>query len=71
MLAHGTEDWRVDYEHSRRLIRMLNLAGRPPVMMTFEGEGHGGFSKKNETALWNGVAGFLRAHLGVKQEALH
>lgn len=71
MLVHGTEDVRVDYEHSRRLIRMLNLAGRPPVMMTLVGEGHGGFSKKNETALWNGVAGFLRAHLGVKQEALH
>lgn len=69
MLAHGTEDVRVDYEHSRRLIRMLNLAGRPPVMMTLEGEGHGDLSQNNETALWNGVAGFLRAHLDAGQTA--
>jgi dipeptidyl aminopeptidase/acylaminoacyl peptidase len=69
MLVHGTEDPRVDYEHSRRLVRMLNLAGRPPVMMTLVGEGHGGFSTDNETALWTGVAGFLRAHLGAHPTA--
>ncbi len=63
MLAHGTEDDRVEFEHSRRLIRMLNLAGRPPTMMAFAFEGHGGFKQKNELVLWTGIAGFLRAHL--------
>ncbi len=63
MLAHGTEDARVDYEHTRRLVRMLNLAGHPPTVLTLVGEGHGGFDSKNEIALWSGVAGFLRAHL--------
>ena len=69
MLAHGTDDRRVDYEHSRRLVRMLNLAGRPPVMISFEGEGHGDFNTKDETALWNAVAGFLREHLDAKPNA--
>ena len=63
MLAHGTEDVRVDYENSRRLVRMLNMAGREPVMLTLRGEGHGNFDNDNLIALWTGVAGFLRAHL--------
>ena len=63
MLAHGTEDQRVDFEHSRRMLRMLNMAGKPPVMLTLDGEGHGDFNHKNEIALWSGIAGFLRAHL--------
>lgn len=71
MLVHGTDDTRVDYEHSRRLVRMLNLAGRPPVMLTLEGEDHGDFSEKNETALWIGVAGFLQAHLGAQAAPAH
>src|SRR5690606_33503004 len=41
LLAHGTEDLRVDFEHSRRLSRMLSEAGRPPVLLALEGEGHG------------------------------
>jgi dipeptidyl aminopeptidase/acylaminoacyl peptidase len=69
MLAHGTEDQRVDYENSFRLARMLNIAGRAPVMMTLEGEGHGGFENVNEIALWGGVAGFLRAHLDARPAA--
>ncbi|HEY2344954.1 MAG TPA: prolyl oligopeptidase family serine peptidase [Xanthomonadaceae bacterium] len=63
MLAHGTEDQRVDYEHSRRLVRMLNLAGHPPVMLSLVGEGHGGFDSANELVLWKAVAGFLREYL--------
>jgi dipeptidyl aminopeptidase/acylaminoacyl peptidase len=63
MLVHGTKDARVDFEHTRRLVRMLNLAGRPPVLMTLEGEGHGGFDPKNEIAMWTGIAGFLEANL--------
>lgn len=66
MLVHGTEDPRVDYEHTRRMVRMLNIAGREPVLLTLPGEGHGGWSEKDEATLWTAVAGFLRAHLDAK-----
>ena len=64
MLAHGTEDLRVDYEHSRRLARVLSGAGRPPALLTLEGEGHSVEDADNRKALWEGVAGFLHAQLG-------
>jgi dienelactone hydrolase len=64
MLVHGGEDARVDYEHTRRLERMLNLAGRPPVVMEFPKEGHGLDELDNIESAWKGIAGFLRQHLG-------
>lgn len=64
MLVHGLEDRRVDYEHTRRMLRMLDLAGRTPVGLEFQGEGHGFEKAENIEKLWNGVAGFLRQHLG-------
>jgi len=65
LLAHGTEDFRVDYEHTRRLARMLGSAGRPPVLVTLEGEAHGVEDPANQEKLWEAVAAFLRANLGV------
>ncbi len=64
MLVHGREDLRVDYEHTRRLVRMLNLAGRPPVLIVLDNEGHGIEDDANRTRVWTGIAGFLRQHLG-------
>ncbi|MBD7921630.1 alpha/beta hydrolase family protein [Xanthomonas bonasiae] len=63
LLAHGLEDRRVDYEHTRRMLRMLEMAGNPPVGLTFAGEGHGFADVDHRAALWSGVAGFLQAHL--------
>lgn len=62
LLAHGLEDRRVDYEHTRRMQRLLVAAGNTPVGMTFDKAGHG-FADDDEVRLWNGVAGFLQAHL--------
>jgi hypothetical protein len=45
------------------ILRMLDLPGRPPVLMTLEGEGPGGFNANNKTAMWTGVAGFLEANV--------
>lgn len=59
MLAHGREDQRVDFEHSRRIARMLRIAGRPPVELYFDDEGHGVDDPANRTELWNRVADFL------------
>ncbi|MFZ5638677.1 MAG: alpha/beta hydrolase family protein [Pseudomonadota bacterium] len=64
LLVHGREDLRVDYEHTRRLVRMLNIAGRPPALIELEDEGHGIEDDANRTKVWTAVAGFLRAHLG-------
>ncbi len=63
MLVHGMEDQRVDYEHSRRMARMLALAGQRPVGLAFEKEGHGFASTGNREKAWAAVAGFLRQHL--------
>ncbi len=62
LLAHGLEDRRVDYEHMRRMQRLLVAAGNVPVGMTFKEAGHG-FEEEDEVRLWTGVAGFLQAHL--------
>lgn len=64
MIAHGMEDMRVDPEHARRLQRMLEIDGRAPVGLYFDGEGHGLERIENIEAMWNGVAGFLQKHLG-------
>ncbi len=63
MLAHGQEDVRVDFEHMRRMQRMLDMRGKPPVGLVFADEGHGFSRKENIHALWSGIAGFLRQHL--------
>ena len=67
MLVHGREDARVDYEHANRLVRMLNLAGRPPVMLGFDREGHNWRDLNDIAVAYRGVAGFLREHLGANE----
>lgn len=63
MIVHGKEDYRVDFEHARRLQRMLEIDGRPPVGLVFDKEGHGVEKIENIETQWNGIAGFLRAYL--------
>ncbi|MFD0724070.1 alpha/beta hydrolase family protein [Lysobacter brunescens] len=63
MVVHGREDLRVDFEHARRLVRMLKLDGRPPVVLAFPDEGHGIDGKAALETAWTGIAGFLRKHL--------
>ena len=64
MLVHGSEDLRVDYEHSRRLVRMLNLAGHKPVMLSFDQEAHGLEQLDDIEKAYTGIAGFLAEYLG-------
>jgi dipeptidyl aminopeptidase/acylaminoacyl peptidase len=63
LLAHGTEDLRVDYEQTRRLVRMMNIAGRSPTLVTLFGEGHSIEAMHNREKLWHAVAGFLRENI--------
>jgi dipeptidyl aminopeptidase/acylaminoacyl peptidase len=64
MLVHGDDDLRVDFEHTRRLVRMLNIAGTTPTLLTVRDAGHGFETLDDVEAVWTGVAGFLRRHLG-------
>lgn len=63
MLVHGHEDRRVDFEHSRRLARMLRHSGNEPVGIEFPDEGHGIAKHESIIAMWRAIAGFLRQHL--------
>lgn len=65
MIVHGAEDERVDPENPRRLVRMLNLAGRPPSLLSFDDEGHGVRKFKNLETLYPAIAAFLKQHLNV------
>ncbi len=64
MLVHGRDDLRVDFEHTRRLVRMLNLEGRPPVLLAFPNMGHGFDNPAVLDTAWTGIAGFLQQNLG-------
>ena len=70
MLVHGKEDDRVDYEHARRLVRMLNLAGRKPVMITFAEGTHGWDDVDQIEKAYTGIAGFLEKYLGTSSAGL-
>jgi dipeptidyl aminopeptidase/acylaminoacyl peptidase len=63
MLIHGTDDFRVDYEHALRMQRMLTMAGNPPVMLTLKNEGHGFTNIYSTKISWQAIAGFLAQHL--------
>jgi len=48
-------------------VRMLNLAGNKPVMLSFDKEGHNWRDLNDIAAAYRGVAGFLQQHLGSTQ----
>ncbi|QNP40524.1 alpha/beta hydrolase family protein [Lysobacter solisilvae (ex Woo and Kim 2022)] len=64
MLVHGREDVRVDFEHTRRLVRMLNLENRQPVLMAIPDMEHDLGTAEVASVVWTGIAGFLQLHLG-------
>jgi len=64
MLVHGREDMRVDFEHTRRLVRMLNLENRPPVVLAIPTMGHSLDDPTIADIVWTGIAGFLQQYLG-------
>lgn len=63
MLVHGREDKRVDFEHTRRLVRMLNLEGRPPVVLAPANMGHGPDRAFDSIVIWSATVDFLQRHL--------
>jgi len=69
MLVHGWEDVRVDFEHTSRLVRMLNLRGHPPTLLAIPDMGHGVGDASTAVYVWEGIAGFLQQHLGLQPVA--
>lgn len=69
MLVHGRDDVRVDFEHTRRLVRMLNLENRTPVVLAIPGMGHSLEDPTVTDIVWTGIAGFLQQHLGASTVA--
>lgn len=63
LLIHGTNDYRVDYEHVARLQRMLTLSENPPAILTLKNEGHGFTNLGSKTISWAAIAGFLEQYL--------
>lgn len=63
MLVQGERDQRVDPEHARRLLRMLELHGIQVSGLWFADEDHSFRSLKNTHRMWHGIAGFLQQHL--------
>lgn len=63
MIIQGARDARVDPEHARRLLRMLELRGVQTAGLWFEDEGHSIHTLKNRHRMWRGIAGFLQTHL--------
>jgi dipeptidyl aminopeptidase/acylaminoacyl peptidase len=63
LLVHGAEDERVDYEHTRRMVRMMNLSGQRPWLVTLADEGHGFEQLDSVETAWGAIAGFLRRFL--------
>jgi dipeptidyl aminopeptidase/acylaminoacyl peptidase len=63
MLVQGERDQRVDPEHARRLMRMLQIHGIEVSGLWLEGEGHSLGSLANTRRMWRGIAGFLQTHL--------
>jgi dipeptidyl aminopeptidase/acylaminoacyl peptidase len=64
LLIHGDEDRRVDFEHTRRLSRMLGLAGRPPQLVEVKGAGHGITTAEQRALVYPALVKFLQDHLG-------
>jgi len=63
LLIHGGEDRRVDYEHARRMQRMLALDGRPPEVIELTSEGHGIATMESLDFVSRYLGGFLQRHL--------
>jgi dipeptidyl aminopeptidase/acylaminoacyl peptidase len=62
LLLHGTKDWLVPIEHSRRMCKKLQEAGVLARLVEVEGESHG-WNGANARKTWEDAFRFLAEHL--------
>ena len=64
LLAFGEDDTRVPMAHGQRMREALRQAGRPPLWITYPGEGHGWREEKTRIDFAKRLEAFLAQHLG-------
>lgn len=64
LIAHGTDDARVDVAQSRKLAKELKERNIPVETFFRNDEGHGFFNYPNRVAFYHAVEAFLAANLG-------
>jgi dipeptidyl aminopeptidase/acylaminoacyl peptidase len=67
-LAYASADRRVIPEHGLRMKAALEAAGRKPVWMMAEGEGHGYRTMDNDVKFYGAMEDFLAASIGTKEQ---
>jgi dipeptidyl aminopeptidase/acylaminoacyl peptidase len=69
-LAYGGADRRVVPEHGLRMKAALEAAGREPLWMNAQGEGHGYRTLENDVKFYDAMEAFLADNIGaVKQQS--
>ncbi len=64
LLIHGTRDWQVEVDHSKRMNSALKSAKKPVELILLEGESHQIDGEAARAALLKAVERFLLEHLG-------
>ena len=59
LLTHGTNDWRVPVEESRKFARRARELGKPVTFVEFEGQGHHIRGLRNQVRYYQAVFTFL------------
>ncbi len=63
LIAHGTEDWRVNVDQAHRMIDALEGAGADVEAHLYQGEVHGFLDERNEIDFYTRLADFFERHL--------
>jgi dipeptidyl aminopeptidase/acylaminoacyl peptidase len=64
MLIHGDEDLRVPSYHAKKMRAALKKANNPAEWLYLADAGHGAFSVKNRTKVYEGLLKFLDENIG-------
>lgn len=64
LMVHGSEDWRADASHARRMKTALENAGKAHEWIELRGEGHGIFDDDTRRAYYEQLLAFLARHIG-------
>ena len=64
LLVHGVKDWRVQYDHSKELAKVLDRAKKPNELLLIKGATHDLERKSDRLALLKKVEAFLAQNMG-------
>ncbi len=61
LLTHGSNDWRVPVEESRKFVEKARALGKPVHYVEFEGQGHGIRGFANQAKYYQAVLSFIES----------